>query len=173
MGKDYEVLLPHYNTIVRYLANLTGSPDAARDLAQEVYTRAHARVRTRGPPRHPLAWLKTIAHNCAIDAHERVLRRCEDDYSSVEVCISGHEDPLEEVVACESAGLAKTQVATALDALSTEDAYLVRGYYLDGKDCRTLSMETGVRYERVRMRIFRARARMRRALAKEEYPYDS
>jgi RNA polymerase sigma-70 factor (ECF subfamily) len=65
-----------YADLVRYLHRKVWDGERARDLAQEVFSRALQHDAARGPaPEHPRAWLFTIASNLARDEARTVLRR--------------------------------------------------------------------------------------------------
>lgn len=65
-----------YADLVRYLHRKVWDGERARDLAQEVFSRALQHDAARGPaPDHPRAWLFTIASNLARDEARTVLRR--------------------------------------------------------------------------------------------------
>lgn len=65
-----------YADLVRYLHRKVWDGERARDLAQEVFSRALQHDAARGtPPERPRAWLFTIASNLARDEAKSVLRR--------------------------------------------------------------------------------------------------
>lgn len=65
-----------YGDLVRYLHRKVWDGERARDLAQEVFSRALQHDAARGAaPERPRAWLFTIASNLARDEAKSVLRR--------------------------------------------------------------------------------------------------
>lgn len=65
-----------YADLVRYLHRKVWDGERARDLAQEVFSRALQHDAARGSaPEQPRAWLFTIASNLARDEARSVLRR--------------------------------------------------------------------------------------------------
>jgi len=72
-----ELVLRYQNRLVSLLAHMTGRPDTAEDLAQDVFLRVY-RARARYVPGSKFStWLYTIAHNVASNAHRTWSRRRE------------------------------------------------------------------------------------------------
>jgi RNA polymerase sigma-70 factor (ECF subfamily) len=72
-----ELVLRYQQRLVSLLAHLTGRPDMAEDLAQDVFLRVY-RARGRYVPGSKFStWLYTIAHNVAANAHRTLARRHE------------------------------------------------------------------------------------------------
>ena len=57
----------HQKGLVNHLYRLTGQPDTARDLAQEVFIKVYTSLATFDPRYRFTTWLYRIASNCAID----------------------------------------------------------------------------------------------------------
>ena len=57
----------HQKGLVNHLYRLTGKPDTARDLAQEVFIKVYTSLATFDPRYRFTTWMYRIASNCAID----------------------------------------------------------------------------------------------------------
>lgn len=66
-----ELVRRHQRGVVNYLYRLTGSRDAAMDLAQDVFLRVYQALSSFDPDYRFTTWLYRIAGNCAMDALRR------------------------------------------------------------------------------------------------------
>jgi RNA polymerase sigma-70 factor (ECF subfamily) len=123
-----------------------GERDLAEDVTQESFLRAVERWRRTGPPREPLAWLKTTARNL-LAHHWRRIERSR---------VSAGEINLDELSAPPTRRAAAVLHA-ALARLRESDAVLLEAFHLDGTSTRELSLELGSRRRRIEGRLRRAR----------------
>jgi RNA polymerase sigma-70 factor (ECF subfamily) len=72
-GQFEAVFLEHWPQVYHLLANLTGSPDEAEDLALETFLRLHNHPLADG--QNPGGWLRRVAINLGLDALRRGKRR--------------------------------------------------------------------------------------------------
>ncbi len=72
-----EIFRRYYATVYGVLARITGSPEEAEDLAQEVFLRLHERQGTLGADRNLGGWLYRVAANVGFNA-VRSRRRLRD-----------------------------------------------------------------------------------------------
>lgn len=73
-----EIFRRYYATVYRVLIRITGSPEEAEDLAQEVFLRLHERSGSLGDDRNVGGWLYRVASNAgfnAIRSRRRLHRR--------------------------------------------------------------------------------------------------
>lgn len=66
-----ELVRRHQRGVVNYLYRLTGSRDAAMDLAQDVFLKVYQALGSFDPDYRFTTWLYRIAGNCAMDALRR------------------------------------------------------------------------------------------------------
>ncbi len=154
MARPTAELFDRYHLgIYRYLLRMTGRPDVAEDLAQDVFVRI---LRSSGAPETPdgeRAWLFSIARNILIDWQRRNLRnpvqgdRADGDQASVNA---------QHAVAFE------VRQALLTLAEADRDAFLLR--VVAGLGHEEIAALTGATPASVRSRIFRARSALRSAL---------
>ncbi len=102
----------HYSRIYRYLDRLTGEPELAADLAQEVFIKLYRRGSL---PQQPQAWLITVALNLFRNAMSSGARR--KQLLTVERGARVHSDPLDNPGADAYAKAVRSRVRAALDGL--------------------------------------------------------
>jgi RNA polymerase sigma-70 factor, ECF subfamily len=142
-----EVFERHHLAVYRYLLRMTGRPDLAEDLTQEVFlrvVRGVARYEDRGTER---AWVTRIARNVLID-HRRKSNR-EPECTSADA--AGTSAPQEGDLALKQALL------TLQD--EDRDALLMRAVL--GLGHEEIAELTGVTASAVSSRIYRARRAIR------------
>ena len=152
-------LIAHYDSIQSYLERRVRCFPTAADLAQDTYVRALRYYDARAPPKDPRAWLRGIALNVARDYFNGLRGRALDiDDLCPSVATDAREHgPLEVLVASED----EDRVRELADGLPDAVRSLVKGYYWEGKGCRELAEETGIHYENVKSRLYRARKKLK------------
>lgn len=75
MPRAEELFARHHRDVLRYLAHMTGRPDEAEDLAQEVFIRVIGALRNGGAIGHERGWVFAIARNLLADRHRDRLRQ--------------------------------------------------------------------------------------------------
>lgn len=151
----YADLLGLYDEIHTYLRHRVRCEHAAEDLTQEVFLRALRQYDTRGPPKNPPAWLKTVARNVAVDYIRSQALREQDprryltvaDGTSPGDLAEGKEDleRLDEVMA----------------GMPPEAVALLRERYLEGRSRDDLAAELGITKNALGVRLYRARRNAR------------
>lgn len=144
----------HHLAIYRFVLRATGDAPTAEDLTQEVFLRV---LRTRPDldgDADSRAWLFRVARNLLIDRARRAGRR-------------PRARPLEAVAAAPGAttGGLRLELSQALEALSAEDREVFLMSQVGGLSYREVAASAGLSEAAVRSRIFRARCRLRQALA--------
>lgn len=155
-----ELLQSHRSAITSTLiACGTRNEDTALDLAQEVAIRAWQRLDTLTDERSFTAWIRRIAANAARDHLRRMAVRREDDLESA-LDLAGQDDPHRRA---ERTG----ELRLMLAALEREDGEVVELLIAraDGTSVEQLAMRTGLSEGALKMRLMRARKRLRDRLA--------
>jgi len=134
------------------------SEDTARDLAQEVALRAWRRLATLEDPRSFTAWIRRIAANAARDHLRRMAVRREDELEQA-LELAGDDDPYAEAER-------RSELRLMLAALEDEDAEVVELLVAraDGTSVEALALRTGLSEGALKMRLMRARKRLRERL---------
>lgn len=133
-------------------------PETARDLAQEVALRAWTKLGELKDPRAFPAWVRRIAANAARDHLRRVAVRREDELDAA-LSLEGVDNPQQraEHVA---------EIRLMMAALIEEDDEVVRILVAraEGVPGETLARSMGITPDALKMRIMRARKRLRARL---------
>ncbi len=135
-------------------------PETARDLAQEVAMRAWTRLGSLSEPRTFPAWIRRIAANAARDHLRRqAVRREEAIEAAVE--LQNDDDPLRLVERV-------AEVRFMLAALQDEDDEVLELLLAraEGVGVEELAQRSGLSVGALKMRLMRARKRLRQRLEK-------
>jgi RNA polymerase sigma-70 factor (ECF subfamily) len=158
---DFRVLFDrHFAAIHRYLRHRRG-PDAADDLAAETFVRAFAsrsRFRPQGPDAR--AWLYAIATNLLRDEARRDVRR-----GTLLRRLSAEPPP---AVAAAIADAPDPALVAALSTLRDDQRDVLLLFAWAELSYEEIAAAMGTRVGTVRSRLSRARARLRRALERED-----
>lgn len=111
-----EVFARHHEPLHRYLARLTGDPDAAADAAQEAFVRL---LEQPTPPRDPRPWLFKVATNLVRERARTGRRRQVLAWDGR--ARGAHGDPPDPPDGAADRASARRQVRAALDALSAKE----------------------------------------------------
>lgn len=146
------VFARHQRDIYRYVLRMTGRPDVADDLRQEVFLRVVHALRNGGSVGHERGWVFSIARNLVIDRKRDWLRLA---------------TPLDAVV--EPSRNATQALAFGLDeALATlpdDDREVFLMKEVAGLRYDEIAATCGCTVDSVRSRLFRTRSQLRRLLA--------
>jgi RNA polymerase sigma-70 factor, ECF subfamily len=134
---------------------VTGDPALAEDATQEAFLRAFRALGRFRPEASFRAWLRTIAVRCAID----VMRRRKPDAPLPPEPAAG----LPEESRHEDADLLRA----ALEALSPLEREILLARELEGVDDRTIARRLDMTVTAVRVRVHRARRRVRHRFQRE------
>lgn len=147
-----DVFARHHRDVFRYLARMTGNPDAAEDLRQEVFLRIVRALRNGGPVDHERGWVFSIARNLLLD------RRRQESRTPVEP--AGPIEPFKEATQHVALGLNE-----ALAALADDDREVFLLREVGGLRYDEIACTCGCTVEAVRSRLCRTRVRLRELLA--------
>ena len=145
----------HRPRVWRTARAILHDPDAAEDVAQEVFLRLQRRAPTFGHEAQLLAWLHRTTVNLCRDHLRRRTRRAGDvevSHARGEAELHHEPDPLRGVGRAE----ARRALDTALDSLAPEQARAVRLRYLEGLEYAEIARRTGTTTGTVASRVFRA-----------------
>ncbi|SFT92580.1 RNA polymerase sigma-70 factor, ECF subfamily [Actinopolyspora lacussalsi subsp. righensis] len=145
----------HYDAVRRYVLRRLRDPSASEELTQEVFVITWRR-RTRAPE-HCLPWLYGIARR--VLANDRRAGRTRPALVSLpgdDVLRDRREDP--------ARGAQHVDVHRAMDALSETDREILRLVGWEGLDVGDAARVLGRARGTVRVRLFRARRRLAKAL---------
>lgn len=138
---------------LREAQGVLGPCGTAEDAAQEAAVRAWRRRDSCLTPERPEPWVATIARREALRlVHPPRLRPLEE---AGEAAQESHEDDV----------LGRADLARAIDGLPSPDRELVWGRYWDDLDYRQLGRLLHISEGTARVRLHRALARLRLALA--------
>ncbi len=160
-------LASHYRPDVERLCRrLLGSAVDSEDASQESFARAHAALGSYDPARPFRRWLLAIAAHCAIDAlrrRRREARLFEGEAIDTDALADPGPSPLQHGLSAESRRLLLAAIEAQPDLYR---APLVLRYYAD-LDYGEIAEILCVSRNQVATLLFRARRRLREALAEE------
>lgn len=133
-----------------------GDRSLAEDVTQEAWLRAIEAWRRSGPPREPVAWLKTTAANLLRNELRSSARR---ERSSAVA-----PDTLAAPAQVERDDGALRQ---GLERLPYDDARLLERFHVDGASTRELARERGASERAIEGRLHRARRKLREFLERK------
>ena len=133
-----------------------GSHDLAEDAVQQTFVRAWQAADRLDAARDPAAWLATISKRVAIDIYRSGARRSATSLSELAsddgavVSISPDLDALDDA----------WNVRRAIDALTPEEATIVRLQHLDGMTHTQIARALGISLGTVKSRSHRAHQKL-------------
>lgn len=132
-----ETLQTHERVLIRYAWRLVGSPEAARDIVQEAFSRLCEADQSKVEG-HARAWLFTVCRHLAFD-HLRGEKRRADDRSD-ETPAGAQHSPLAQLEAHQTA----KRISHALSALPDKQSEVVRLKFTEGLSYREIAEVTGL-----------------------------
>jgi RNA polymerase sigma-70 factor (ECF subfamily) len=142
----------HRRDIYRYLVRMTGRPDVADDLSQDVFLRVVRALQNGGPVGHERGWVFSIARNLLRDRHRSLRAQ------------PAMAEPVVEPARAATQALA-FGLAEALAGLDGDDRDVFLLKEIGGLRYAEISNTCGCSVESVRSRLFRTRMRLRESLA--------
>ncbi len=162
----FQVLLKRYEGMVFDLAHqYADDPEAAEDLAQDVFLTAYRRIDDLQKPDRFASWLYGIALNRGRD-HAKNVRRDTHPFSRSEqaetaIRDNGAATPDDQIVANERGD----QLWDALDKLSSTYATPFLLKYRDGLTYKAMSKRLDISVSALKVRVHRARKKLQTLLA--------
>ena len=160
----YSILLDRYrNYVFTIVSKNVSSREAAEEISQDVFLKAYRFLADFNGDSKFSTWLYTIANNTAL-SH---LRKKGLNTINVEPAII---EQLDRAVSAANAIDAKTEkkmIQTALAKLPDEDARILTLYYLAEQSVDEISVIMGITAGNVKIRLFRARSKMKSVLERD------
>ena len=163
-GEDtaYGFLVDKYKGSVFALVRKTlGHHHDAEDVAQEVFLRAYRSLPTLREPDRFSGWLYIITHNecrrwLKRQAQEKAARLSMTEIASHKHAYAYQTQQMQE------------QLHTAIDALPRSEQTVIHLHYFSGLTCDEISNSLGTSKDAVKMRLSRARAKLRSGQSAQE-----
>jgi RNA polymerase sigma-70 factor (ECF subfamily) len=152
MADPERLFAENHQRLFRYFCRAVGSPDAARDLTQEVFVRVSRATVPSGTEAAVKAWLFRIARNLALDQHRHNRRHPAPAALTSEPLRAASQD----------VNLAVHEALASMPALD-RDVFLMREVAGLGYD--EIAGACDLSADAVRSRIHRARLHLRQQLA--------
>ncbi|EAR14147.1 RNA polymerase sigma factor [Robiginitalea biformata] len=161
-GEDraYEVLVDRYSQMVFTLAvRMLRDREVAEETAQDIFVKAYQSLSGyRGSARFS-TWLYTIAYHRILDVAAREKRH--RSYRTDELPEGRPLCDLEDTWSQLMEGERRDLILMALEELPEDDRLLISLFYLQEQSLREIAAITGIRAGTVKVRLFRARERLR------------
>jgi RNA polymerase sigma factor (sigma-70 family) len=155
------LLLDNHARFLGFLERRVGSRDEAEDILQEAFVRSLGRTDMLQSPESATAWFYRVLRNALIDHHRREGTRSQAfDRLAAEIG-DGSVSPDQELEA-----VACACIMALLDTLKPEYGAALRRVDLDGLSLRGFAEEAGITPGNAGVRLHRARAALRRQLAR-------
>lgn len=158
------LVLPHMSMLYKTAWRLTGKPDDAEDLVQQVMVKLYPRTGEMQAVEQLGPWLKKVVYREFVDAWRKKIRRPEhylshtpDDFGEVQ---AEADNP---AVLAERAS-DQQRVRAALDQLKEKDRTLIVMHLVDGYTLPELQEFFNEPLETIRTRLRRARGRLKKKL---------
>lgn len=170
---EWETLWKQTPSLRAYLSRRCRDENEVDDVVQETFLRAARRAPNGYTVRSPRAWLFRIATNVLCDWARGDRDRCATgaDLEELVPARPSARDDGEDPLVCvdgrwvEHSTLVR-MLPPALADLDDADRRVLDRYYRDGLDCRQTARRCGLSAGLVKVRLFRARRRLGRALAR-------
>lgn len=155
----YALVVARHKDAVFAVARRHGPPGAAEELAHEAFVKGYERLGQYRRDDGLAAWLKAIAVRLCVDAWRQEQRRAETGLDHWDEA-RGERQPRD------AYGLVETRqlVDKALDVLDARDRVLVGLYYEQEHTTREIAGMLDMSVALVKVRLFRARALLKKRL---------
>jgi RNA polymerase sigma-70 factor (ECF subfamily) len=147
-----DVFARHHGSIYRYLVRMTGRPDVADDVSQDVFVRVVRALRNGGAVGHERGWVFSIARNLLVD-------RVRSDHRQPPAADASPE-PATQGTQALAFGLSE-----ALAGLSEDDREVFLLKEVGGLSYEEIAAACSCTVEAVRSRLFRTRSSLRKTLS--------
>jgi len=161
-GALEELLRQSRPGLLRHARRLVRDADAAQDVVQETLLRLHANIGQLLEPAAFWVWAKTILHREAIDYFHKEKRYVHD---AVELRDAGQELEYDQIAATR---LTQKEMDSYLRQLPNVDRDLLGLFYWREYEVKEIAAMLGVAVGAVKVRLFRARSRLRELLVESE-----
>jgi len=141
-----------------------GDREAAKDLAQVVFSKVFANLGSLAPPYHFPAWCARIAHNCGIEYAKKNARDRAGLGELARLADSQTPDPEQIMLINETLRAVSESFESGVEGPLKETARL---FYKEDKSVAEIASELGVSQTAVTTRLSRFRARLRELVLKK------
>ncbi len=143
--------------VFRLSMGILRDPDRAEEATHVTFIKAYENLgRFRKGARFS-SWLYRIAYNTCITDIRQVKKKETIEYNME---VRPHEPSINEGFADLTRADQRTYIEDALAALSDDEAFLIKGYYLEELDISELVTITGLSQSNVKVKLHRARKRI-------------
>jgi RNA polymerase sigma-70 factor (ECF subfamily) len=166
-----QLVLLYRKRIMGTIARLIGRPEDVEDVAQEVFTRLYFSLEQLRSPEVFEPWLYRLTVNAAYDYLRRQKRRGESrmsDLSEQQVLMADAAAGSRRMEEDQRKARARELARELLSAVSEEDRLLLTLKEVEGLSLKELESIYQVNENALKVRLFRARQRVLRALEKSE-----
>ena len=139
-----------------FLRNYASREYPVEDLVQETFVEAYKSAQARGPPSKAKQWILTIAYRTAARGFRQKVRRG-PVHRIDDIVDKKSIDPLDQAIKREHLNL----ISDGIGELSPLHRQVLEGLYLEDRSCRDLSDRLGVSHDAMKVRLCRARAKLR------------
>lgn len=158
-ASSVDVLVASHRRFLSFLERKTGDRALAEDLLQAAFVRGLERIDQVRDDESVVAWFYRVLRNAIVDHHRKSTTRTR----GLEVLSAEPEDaalaPDERASVCAC-------LAELAQTLPPDDAQAIRRVELDGIAVKAWAAEVGITANHAGVRLFRARERLRRAVAR-------
>ena len=139
--------------VYAFLASKVRDRTMASDVAQEAFFLAYRRFGSYDRNRPFLPWIMTIAYNCLVDYWRKSAHEGGDlpDEQLLAAPEPDHDDDWKQ-----------QEVVEAMTRISPEDSALLTMFYAEGCSLATIGVQLGVAEGTAKVRLFRARAALKK-----------
>lgn len=148
-----QLMVESERPVYAFLASKVRDRSTASDIAQEAFFLAYRRFNTYDRSRPFLPWVMTIAYNCLVD-HWRKSGRESADLPDEQLLAAPEPDRDDE--------WKQQEIVKAMTHLSSEDSALLTMFYAEGCPLAEIGERLGVAEGTAKVRLFRARAALRK-----------
>jgi RNA polymerase sigma-70 factor (ECF subfamily) len=159
----FRTLVGRHQSRIYYLgAKFFRRREEREDFVQEVFLRCYRKLGSYSGKAPFAAWLYRLAYNLALNTRRFQARLREDFYPVMEEADPGHATPEQHFLD----GEAKEELNRAVASLGGFSAWLIRLYYFEEFDYRTISEITGMPVGTLKSHLHRIRGRLREELTR-------
>jgi RNA polymerase sigma factor (sigma-70 family) len=154
-------LLENHARFIGFLERRVGSRDEAEDILQEAFVRSLGRTDQLESAESATAWFYRVLRNAVVDHYRR-----EDTRSRALVALAAESDGESPGPDAELEAMACACVLSLVETLKPEYGAAIRRVDLEGSSVRGYAAEAGITAGNAGVRLHRARAALRRQLAR-------
>ena len=158
----------HKNLVYTVALRMLKNTEEAEEVAQDTFVKVFKSLKNFKGDSKFSTWIYRVAYNTCLDRlksnKKEFLNKSIDDINGFEIADVGNA--LEGMVADEKIVL----IRNCVESLSSDDAALITFFYFEEKNLKELSLILDLNENTVKVRLFRARARLATILKKRLTP---